>query len=61
MTKEEYKDRMCKTCIYKNCNNDICEKHQDNVKIYKCIDYISIFECNKRSCRECGRCEEKKN
>lgn len=61
MTKEEYKDRMCHTCIYKNCNSDICEKHKDNVKIYRCKDYISIFECNKKSCRECGKCEEKKN
>lgn len=57
MTKEEYKDRMCKTCIYKNCNSDICEKHKDNVKIYKCNDYISIFECNKKNCRQCGKCK----
>ncbi len=57
MTKEEYKDRICKNCINRNCKNNICEIHKDTVSCYKCNDYISIFECNKRNCNECKKCK----
>lgn len=57
MTKEEYKDRICKNCINLNCKNNICEIHKDTVSCYKCNDYISIFECNKRNCNECKKCK----
>lgn len=48
MTCKEYKNIMCYDCKFKNCKNDICEKHQDNVKIYKCNDFVSKLEPRKK-------------
>jgi len=56
MTKEEYKNKICNSCIYKNCNSDICEVKKDDVIVYRCNNYVSIFECSKRSCKKCGKC-----
>lgn len=56
MTKEEYRNYLCKHCIRYNCKKNICELDKDTYKVYKCTEYVSIFMCNKRNCRECGRC-----
>lgn len=56
MTKEEYKNCLCKHCINYNCKENICELNKDTYKIYKCINYVSIFICNQNNCRKCGKC-----
>lgn len=58
MTKEEYKNYLCKHCIRYNCKENICEIKKDTYKVYKCTEYVSIFMCNRRKCRECGKCKE---
>ncbi len=51
MTKEEYKERMCKYCINYNCKDNICEISKDTYKVYRCTEYVSIFMCNKKQCK----------
>lgn len=50
------KEKICKTCIRYNKKDNICELKLDTYKVRKCAEYVSIFYCNKKNCRECGRC-----
>lgn len=59
MTKEEYKEKICEHCINYNCKENICELNMDTYKVYKCTEYVSIFMCNQKNCRECGKCKER--
>lgn len=56
MLKKEYKEIICKNCIKYNCKENICEKQIDTCKVYKCTEYVSIFNCNKKKCKNCGKC-----
>ena len=58
MTKKEYKQIICKSCINYNCKENICELNKDTYKVYKCTDYVSFFKCNKKNCRACRKCQE---
>lgn len=51
------KEKLCKTCIRYNNKDDICELNRDTYKVYKCAEYVSIFMCNRKSCRECRKCK----
>lgn len=33
----------CYDCKFKNKGNDMCEKHNDNMKVYNCKDFVSIL------------------
>lgn len=57
MTKKEYRKYMCKHCINYNCKEAICEIRKDTYKAYRCTEYVSIFACNKKSCRRCNKCD----
>ena len=48
MTKEEYKNKLCKHCIRYNCKENICEIKKDTYKVYKCTEYVSIFINNNK-------------
>ena len=58
MTKDEYKIIICQHCINYNCKENICEIKKDTYKVYKCTEYVSVFVCNSKKCRECGKCKE---
>nr|DAM73463.1 MAG TPA: hypothetical protein [Caudoviricetes sp.] len=58
MTKEEYRNYLCKHCIRYNCKENICELDKDTYKVYKCTEYVSIFMCNKTNCRKCNKCNK---
>lgn len=57
MTKGEYQSYLCKHCIRHNCKENICELKRDTYKVYKCTEYVSLFACNKKGCKKCGKYE----
>ena len=60
MTKKEFKKRMCPNCIcYGKCKEeDIEELEEGNVYKMWCKNYHKFEECIRKSCRECGKCNE---
>lgn len=60
MTKEKYKEKMCKNCIHydKKCSEQIdCCAENDVIKTW-CDNYINIFECAQKHCNECNKYEK---
>ncbi len=60
MTKKEFKRKMCPNCIcYGKCKEeDIEELEEGNVYKMWCKNYHKFEECIRKSCRECGKCNE---
>lgn len=59
MTKEKYKEKMCKNCI--NCcaeckDEDIVEETIEDTVVTVCKNYHNLAECIKKNCNSCGKC-----
>mgnify|MGYP004540155525 CR=1 FL=1 len=56
MTKEEYKKRICPSCVnyeYKR-NGELCMKWKED----KCTNYRRIFACGEKLCNFCRKCDK---
>ena len=59
MTKEKYKEKMCKNCINycANCKDEeIIEEIIDDTVVTVCKNYHNFAECIRKNCNSCGRC-----
>lgn len=54
MTKEEYKNKICRHCINEGINClKLEEIVKDNLVISRCANYRHIFSCGQTNCNEC--------
>ena len=61
MTKEEYKRRMCKSCINycsKCKEEDIQERIEENTVTTICKNFHKLEECITKNCNACGQCTD---
>ena len=59
VTKEKYKNKMCKTCINnsKECiEEEIIQKAIEDTVVTMCKNYHNFASCIKKSCNRCGIC-----
>lgn len=59
MTKEEYRQIICRQCVNydKECKEDICMKFFENYTNTKCNNYHLWTECISKNCNKCRKCK----